>query len=155
MLSGAACVAPPPSPTAAAAAPVSLAAWQSEMLGDLNAQRAAVGVGPLTPCGTLQAAADGHSQDQANMDQMTHDGSNGSNIGQRADGAGYSGWQTLGENVAFGFTSVDSVMNAWMNSPGHRANILNAAFHDVGLSEVATASGVEYWTQDFGASGHC
>jgi uncharacterized protein YkwD len=125
------------------------------MLGDLNAQRAAAGVGPLSPCGTLQAAADAHSQDQANMNSMTHSGSNGSDIGQRADGAGYTGWQTLGENVAYGFISVDSVMTAWMNSPGHRANILNPAFHDVGLGEVATPSGVEYWTQDFGANGHC
>jgi uncharacterized protein YkwD len=125
------------------------------MMGDLNAQRAAAGIGPLVVCNTLRNSAEAHSQDQANMNVMTHSGSNGSDIGQRADGAGYSGWQTLGENVAYGFLSVDSVMTAWMNSPGHRANILNGAFTSVGLGEVASASGVEYWTQDFGASGHC
>jgi uncharacterized protein YkwD len=155
IMGGAACVAPPPSAGSAAAAAPVLSAWQNEMMGDLNAQRANAGLGPLVACGTLQAAADAHSQDQANMGQMTHSGSNGSNIGQRADGAGYAGWQTLGENVAYGFTSVDSVMNAWMNSPGHRANILNGAFTHVGLSEIASPSGVEYWTQDFGAAGHC
>jgi uncharacterized protein YkwD len=129
--------------------------WVGTMLDALNADRAAAGAPPLQLCASLTRAAQGHSDDQAATNTMTHTGSDGSDIGSRADAAGYKGWTALGENVAMGYTTVDTVMTAWMNSTGHRANILNPSYHDVGLAESFAADGTPYWTQDFGVGGTC
>ena len=65
----------------------------------------------------------------------------------RASGYPYGWW---GENVAFGYTTGDSVMVAWMNSTGHRANILSPDYRDIGIGCAYSAGHVAYWTQDFG-----
>ena len=129
--------------------------WQVEMLNDVNGQRAGAGLGALTLCPRLDLAAAGHSDDQAATNRLSHVGSNGSGLGQRANAAGYLGWTTLGENIGEGFTTVDSVMAAWMDSPDHRANILGAAFTNVGFGESTSSSGLWFWTQDFGVDGAC
>ena len=59
---------------------------------------------------------------------------------------GYFGWLSLGENVAAGQTSVDQVATAWMNSSGHKANILGKGTH-AGFAQATGANGVIYWTQ--------
>jgi len=125
------------------------------MLASVNAQRAQAGVGALSLCGTLTTAAQRHSEDQAAHNSMTHTGSDGSTLGTRAGRAGYNGWTALGENVAYGYTGVDSVMTGWMNSSGHRANILSSTYTHVGFGRATSGSGTEYWTQDFGRSGAC
>jgi uncharacterized protein YkwD len=129
--------------------------WVGNMLDALNADRANAGAPPLVLCNTLMNAAQGHSDDQAITNTMTHTGSDGSDIGSRADAAGYTGWTALGENVAMGYSTVDTVMTAWMNSTGHRANILNSSYRNVGLAESFAADGTPYWTQDFGVGGVC
>jgi uncharacterized protein YkwD len=149
------CTTAPKPSGAAEAAIVNGPTWTETMLADLNAQRAAVSAPPLRMCATLQNAAQGHSDDQAATNTMSHTGSNGSTLVNRVEGAGYLNWTYLGENVAMGYTTIDSVMNAWMNSPGHKANILNPSFTDVGLAESFATNGTPYWTQDFGASGQC
>src|SRR5262245_5788290 len=78
-------------------------AWEVAMLSRINAERAAVGAGPLSTCGTLRRAAQGHSLDQAAHSSMTHTGSDGSTLKQRAERSGYTGWTSLGENVAYGY----------------------------------------------------
>lgn len=115
-----------------------------------NAQRAAAGLSPVSANGALTAAAAAHSKDQAAHNTMTHTGSNGSTLGQRITAAGF-GWRTIGENVAMGYGSADSVMNGWMNSPGHRANILKADFTSIGVAVAYAADGTPYWTMDLGA----
>lgn len=125
------------------------------MLDHVNAQRAANGVGPLSLCGTLGVAAQRHSDDQAARATMTHTGSDGSTLGDRAGRAGYVGWTGLGENVAYGYGTVDAVMSGWMNSPGHRANLLSAGYTHVGFGRTSSANGTPYWTQDFGRNGSC
>lgn len=145
--------APPP-----AAGPVAVPAgstWQDQMLASINANRAAAGRAPLSRCASLDAAAQTHSADQAATNTMTHSGSDGSTIGVRANRAGYVGWTALGENVAAGYSSVDAVMTGWMNSSGHKANLLSPSYTHVGLGLVNSASGRPYWTQDFGATGRC
>lgn len=127
--------------------------WQSQMLASVNTIRAGAGVPPLSLCGSLSAAAQRHSEEQASRATMTHTGADGSRIGDRAGRAGYRDWTALAENVASGQTSVDSVMWAWMGSPGHRVNILSRSYSHVGFGRAG--NGVEYWTQDFGASGTC
>src|SRR6202011_366502 len=73
------------------------------------------------------------------------------NVSDRLSACGYpassSGW---GENIAYGYSSADAVMTAWLNSPGHRANIENASFAVIGVGAAANAVGTLYWVQDFG-----
>lgn len=61
-----------------------------------------------------------------------------------------SGLHTVGENIAAGYRSAAAVVRAWLNSPGHRANILNPDFTRIGLGLAASAGGTRYWVQDFG-----
>ena len=115
-----------------------------------NQQRAAVGVGPLTISATLDTAAQGHSDYQAALRTMTHDGPGGNSPGTRMTAAGYS-WQAWGENVAYGFNDCSTVITAWMNSPGHRANMLNPAYTNIGIAVAIGSNGYKYWTMDLAA----
>ena len=115
-----------------------------------NEARAAAGVAPVVDDARLDAAASGHSADQAAHQTMSHTGSNGSTCGQRLTAAGYS-WRTWGENVAAGQTSAAQVVQAWLNSPGHRVNMLNPAFTGIGVGVAAGPNGVLYWTMDLAA----
>lgn len=105
-------------------------------------------------CGPLNLAAQNHSQDQANRRTMSHTGSDGSSLATRMARAGYVGWTRISENVAYGQPDVVTVMNAWMNSPGHRANILGQVTA-VGFGQARGSNGRIYWTQDFGTNGSC
>jgi uncharacterized protein YkwD len=115
-----------------------------------NAERTSRGLGALTYNAQLGAAAQAHSQDQANMGTLTHTGSDGSNPGDRITRAGYS-WRTWAENAAAGYRSADDVMVGWMNSAGHRANLLNPKVTEIGLGLAFTVNGYPYWTQNFAA----
>lgn len=98
---------------------------------------------PLALEARLQWAAAAHSQDMADHREMSHAGSDGSNPAQRIARVGYrsSAW---GENVAWGYRSVASVMAGWLASPGHCKNIMNPNFTELGAAEVNY-----YWTQVF------
>lgn len=139
------------SPPAAPTTPT----WATEMLQRVNAERAAVGAAPLRLCSRLTFAAQAHSQDQAWRSVMSHTGSNGSTMVQRVESAGYRNWSALAENVAAGQPHVQSVMNAWMGSSGHRTNLLSRSYEHVGFGLAASRSGANYWTQNFGRSGTC
>lgn len=111
----------------------------------VNAERGKVGCSALTLNATLSKVAQAHSEDMALHQNMSHSGSDGSSPGDRITRAGYT-WSTYGENVAYGYASPEQVMAAWMASPGHKANILNCAFKEIG---VGLAQPDAYWTQDF------
>ncbi|MYT19728.1 CAP domain-containing protein, partial [Streptomyces sp. SID7760] len=100
--------------------------------------------------GKLSAAARAYSDTMARSGVMSHTGPDGSTMTSRVEAAGYA-WSRLGENIARGQADADAVMNAWMNSSGHRANILNCAFKEIGIG-VHKGDGGPWWTQDFGAS---
>ncbi|MEU5939325.1 CAP domain-containing protein [Micromonospora sp. NPDC047548] len=122
---------------------------QAQQVVDLvNAERAKAGCGKLGVDDKLMLAAQRHSQDQADHQEMSHTGSDGSDAGDRIDRVGYT-WRTYGENVAWNQKTPAAVMDAWMTSPGHRANILNCAFTEIGVG-VASSNG-PYWTQVFAA----
>ena len=125
------------------------------MLVAVNAERAAAGVGPLSGCATLERAAQDHSVDQAARRTMSHVGGDGSTLSTRVQRAGYIGWTGIAENVAVGYGSVGAVMTGWMNSSGHRANLLNSSYVHIGVGQAADGSGTLYWTQDFGRGGSC
>jgi uncharacterized protein YkwD len=128
---------------ATSAAPASGATARVVQL--VNSERGKNGCAPLTVNAKLTRAAQDHTADMAAHRTMSHTGSDGSSPGDRITAAGYS-WRSYGENVAYGYSTPESVMTAWMNSPGHRANILNCAFKEIG---VGYAQPGNYWTQDF------
>lgn len=117
--------------------------WRVEMLGIINARRSKVGAPPLCLNAKLNAAAQAHSADQAARRMMTHTGSDGSNPCQRIQRAGYR-FGTCGENVAQGNATVYDIMNGWMRSAPHLANMVNRKYRHVGLARVG-----QYWTQAF------
>ncbi|MEU0412348.1 CAP domain-containing protein [Streptomyces griseorubiginosus] len=119
-----------------------------QVLTLVNAERAKAGCSPLTENAKLTKAAQDHSQDMADHQNMSHTGSDGSSMADRLTRVGYA-FRTAGENVAYGYSSPESVMDGWMNSPGHKANILNCAFKEIGIG---LAQPGFYWTQDFGAT---
>ena len=96
---------------------------------------------PLSLHPQLQRTAVLHSADQASRGRMSHQGSDGSRVGDRLSAQGYN-WRTVGENVAWNQRSVAQVVAAWKSSTGHCKNIMNPAFTQMGLA-------VEdwYWTQ--------
>ncbi|WP_327032487.1 CAP domain-containing protein [Micromonospora ureilytica] len=126
----------------------SVSAQAQEVVDLVNAERAKAGCKALSIDDKLMTAAQRHSQDQADHQNMSHTGSDGSNAGTRLDRAGYT-WRTYGENVAWNQKNPAAVMDAWMNSSGHRANILNCAFTEIGVG-IANSNG-PYWTQVFAA----
>lgn len=115
----------------------------------VNEERAKVGCSPLTSNAQLTTAAQRHSDDMAARDYMDHTNPDGQGPGERITAAGYR-WSTYGENVAAGQSGPSAVMNSWMNSSGHRKNILNCAFKEIGVG-VTSDSGGPKWTQVFGA----
>ncbi|MFD4371905.1 CAP domain-containing protein [Streptomyces sp. NPDC058486] len=119
-----------------------------QVLSLVNAERAKAGCGPLTANATLTRAAQGHSDDMAARDYFDHTNPDGDGPGERVTAAGYP-WSTYGENIAMGQTTPEQVMEGWMNSPGHRANILNCDFKELGVG--VHTNGGPYWTQVFGA----
>ncbi|MFE9934571.1 CAP domain-containing protein [Streptomyces sp. NPDC005533] len=120
----------------------------AEVVAIVNRERARAGCSRLTVNAQLMAAALNHSRDMAAHRTMSHTGSDGSDPATRATRVGYR-WIAYGENVAFGYTTPQKVMNAWMHSPRHRANILDCSFKEIG---VGLAQPNNYWTQTFGTS---
>ncbi|KAE9326146.1 hypothetical protein PF008_g16719 [Phytophthora fragariae] len=127
------------------------------MLERVNLERAVQGLPALCANSKLQASAQRHSDDQAANDFMDHVGSDGSTMSQRVSDAGYD-WRGVAENVAAGQVDVTEVMDAWMNSEGHRHNILGD-YTMLGAAYAYTPDGLyrHFWTQDFGRSDteHC
>ncbi|MGC9539069.1 sigma-70 family RNA polymerase sigma factor [Streptomyces sp. UG1] len=150
--------APAPSPTpepirSASSTPQEQSAAPTDTVAQVvalvNKERSAAGCGPLEEDALLNKAAQGHSDDMAARDFFDHTNPDGADPGQRITAAGYR-WSTFGENIARGQQTPEAVMESWMNSPGHRANILNCSFKDIGVG-INNSSGGPWWTQNFGA----
>ncbi len=122
---------------------------EEQVIALVNAERAKEGCGPVTGNSLLARAAQGHSDDMAARDFFDHTNPDGAGPGERVTATGY-GWSTYGENIAMGQQTAEQVMESWMNSPGHRANILNCSFKELGVG-LHTGDGGPYWTQVFGA----
>lgn len=108
---------------------------------------------PLSWDCKLKQAALVHTIDMAENNFFSHTGSDGLNAGMRISAQGYRAW-SWGENIAAGFSAVESVMSAWLESPGHCKNIMNPAFKDLGTArvQISTSDFAIYWTQEFGVS---
>lgn len=114
-----------------------------EVVSLVNNERSHHGCDPVEVDTRLTAAAQEHSEDMNSRNYMSHHSPEGEGPGERAERHGYHAWGA--ENVAKGQTSPEQVMNAWMNSPGHRRNILNCGLESIGVGEAGYA-----WTQKFG-----
>ncbi|KAI9594528.1 hypothetical protein BDF19DRAFT_414575 [Syncephalis fuscata] len=117
----------------------------------VNQERVQRGLNALGPNAALDNAAQRHSDDQAKMNTMTHTGSDGSDPSKRVSEAGYD-WTSMAENVAYGYPDEQTCMTKWMQSPGHRANILKTGLTHFG-SAVGYSGSTPYYTQDFGGDG--
>lgn len=102
--------------------------------------------GPLVMNGALTCAARAHSLDMFENNYFDHTNLSGQSPGDRVDLTEYQ-WSTWGENIAFGQSTPEQVVQAWMNSDGHCANIMNDSFTEIGIG---LADG-NHWTQVFGA----
>lgn len=132
---------PPPAPTSAgeqAAAEDPQPAAVAELLALVNADRAADGCPPVTLHPSLVDQSQAHAERQAAEGSMFHSG-------------GVTGFDTWGENVAYGYDTAAAVHQGWMSSPGHRENILNCAFTVMGAGAADSPDGVRYWTEQFAA----
>lgn len=146
---------PTPSPTKSKesqrpSAPITVspqAAAEAEVLQLVNEERAKVGCGAVSANSALRDLAEAFSENMAARDFFDHTDPDGRSPWDRADTAGIT--DLGGENIARGQVDAASAMDAWMNSPGHRANILNCDFKTLGVG-VHFGSGGPWWTQDFG-----
>ncbi|MFD7445044.1 sigma-70 family RNA polymerase sigma factor [Streptomyces sp. NPDC059909] len=141
---------PKPTPKAPDPAPPTQGGAAQQVLALVNAERSKAGCGPVSSNEKLATAAGNHSADMAARDYFDHTNPDGEDPGDRITAAGYR-WSTYGENIARGQQTPASVMDSWMNSPGHRANILNCSFKELGVG-IHDASGGPWWTQAFGTA---
>lgn len=138
----------PAATTSPTAAPTGNAALEAEVVAIVNAERAKAGCAAVTADDRLTTAARGHSTDMAARNYFSHTTPEGVAFSTRITNAGYR-WSRAGENIAKGQPTPAEVMTAWMNSAGHKANILTCAFKNIGVGVAADAQGTLLWTQDF------
>ncbi|MFE2303632.1 CAP domain-containing protein [Streptomyces sp. NPDC059445] len=122
-------------------------AAETEVLKLVNDERAKVGCSPVAANSALTDLAKAFSEDMAARDFFDHTDPSGLSPWDRAANAGIT--SLGGENIARGQADAAAVMDAWMNSPGHKANILNCDFKTLGVG-VHFGEGGPWWTQDFG-----
>jgi len=131
-------------------------AFNNEVLRLTNQFRAENGLKALKFNAELNETAQGHSQDMALKDFFSHTGKNGSKAWDRARSNGYTA-RSMGENIAAGQRTPESVVNAWINSPGHRKNLLNSSYTEMGVgyfnlsNDTGKINYTTYWTQVFGS----
>lgn len=131
-----AAVPPPPSEAEALAA---------EVVRLTNLERVAAGRSALSGDPAVASAAVAHSVDQAARQRIGHTGSDGANAGARLTRAGFV-WRAWGENVAVGQRTAQEVVTAWMNSAGHRSNMLSSSYTKIGIGVATGSDGRRYWT---------
>ena len=123
----------------------SVLAFENEVIRLVNEQRAQHGLKSLTTNWELSRVARYKSQDMVDKRYFSHTSPTYGSPFQMIKSFGIS-YRTAGENIAYGQRTPQAVVNAWMNSSGHRANILNASYTQIGVGYVANG---HYWTQMF------
>ena len=131
-------------------------AFEQGVLNLVNQARAGAGAGPLTYDPILGQVAEDHSADMLARDFFAHTNPDGTTAGTRIRNAGgqFATGRTA-ENIAVGYSTPEAVVNGWLNSPGHRANILNPNLTTIGIGHVFSSNDPgnvqfgHYWTQVF------
>jgi uncharacterized protein YkwD len=109
------------------------------VLSSINAARAKAGCGPLRANPKLMAAARSHAKAMAEQNFFGHAGKDGSRMSSRIQRQGYS-FRTAAENIAAGQKSAGEVVRSWLQSSGHRRNILNCRMEETGIALVYQAN---------------
>lgn len=130
--------------------PADLTRTAAEVVELTNRERTRAGLPPLAVDPVLSTAAQAHSADMVARDFYSHTAPDGGQPWDRAAAAG-STRRSIGENIACGQRSPAEVVTGWMNSPGHRANILKPGFTHIGIGFAGGGRAGTYWTQLFGA----
>ena len=120
--------------------------YEEQVVALVNAERAKVGLPALVSDAKLQEAALARAKETVTL--FSHTRPNGTSCFTILKEFGIS-YRSAGENIAYGQRSPEEVVNAWMNSEGHRANILNKNFTTIGIGYYQTANGTKYWSQLF------
>ncbi len=133
--------------------PADNASLAAQVMSLINQHRAGIGEGPLATSPTLTASAVWKAEHMAEFDYFSHDDPQTAETpargwDDRLQTCGYP--YGAGENIAEGFPDAQSVVDAWLNSPGHKANIENPSYVATGLGVAEDSSGEIYWVQDFG-----
>ncbi|MCC8160604.1 MAG: CAP domain-containing protein [Oscillospiraceae bacterium] len=140
---------PTATPTAApTAATSSESAMEQEVLALVNEVRAENGLSALTWAEDIAEIARAHSADMINRSFFSHTNPDGESPFDRLKSNGIS-YNAAAENIAYGQRTAEAVMESWMNSSGHRANILNKNVKEIGIGAVKNSQGTVYWTQMF------
>ncbi|MFD7167669.1 CAP domain-containing protein [Streptomyces violascens] len=134
-------------PSQRAEVPTAEASAAATVMSLVNMERAQAGCSPVSASPALASLATAFSNDMAARGFFDHTDPDGRTPWDRAAKAGVQGLG--GENIARGQADAKAVMDAWMNSPGHRANILNCEYKSLGVG-VHFGPGGPWWTQDFG-----
>jgi len=133
--------------------------YQADMLKKVNVARASArscgaesfaAAEALTYNCPIEGAATSHSSDMASNNFFSHLGSDGLRVGARVTATGYE-WSVVGENIAAGYDDVDTVVQAWLDSPGHCRNIMDPRFTQFAVTrvDISSADYDNYWTQVF------
>ncbi|MFN4294468.1 MAG: CAP domain-containing protein, partial [Thermoflexales bacterium] len=131
--------------------------FEQQVVELVNDHRASIGKPPLKRVSLLDQTARYHSCDMRDDDYFrhdTHDRVNGQlvqvcSFSQRVGGH-YTNWAAIGENIAAGYVTPADVMQGWLDSTGHRANIEDHLFWEIGVGYCSGGSWWRYWTQNFG-----
>jgi uncharacterized protein YkwD len=130
--------------------------WRRAMLARVNEVRARVGLPPLRSCSALRRSAQGYASTMATSNHFAHEGVDGSEPWDRMQRQGYR-WRDAAENIAAGQQSVAEVMDDWIASPEHYANLVNPHVRDVGFgfADDTRSTYGSYWVQNFGRGHGC
>ena len=120
----------------------------SQVVNLVNSERAAQGLMALQKDSRLAALAQQKAEDMAKNQYFSHTSPTYGSAFDMLKAAGYSS-KTAGENIAMGQKSAASVMDGWMHSSGHRANILHTSYEKIGVGYAVSADGMPYWVQIF------
>ena len=138
--------------TTQSAGPTATASLTQQAVVQINAIRASArncggvsfaAASPIAGNDKLEAAAIAQAQYMQSTNTLTHVGSGNSSIADRITGTGYL-WSGIGENVAVGYETLADVLQGWVESPGHCANLMNAGFADIGIAQSAAGTS-DYW----------
>ncbi len=121
---------------------------EQQVIDLVNKQRAANGLSMLTGNWELSRVARYKSQDMIDKNYFSHTSPTYGSPFRMMEAFGIR-FSAAGENIAYGQRTPQEVMNAWMNSPGHRANILSATYNQIGVGVAKASNGTYYWTQMF------
>jgi uncharacterized protein YkwD len=135
--------------------PSTSSSFEERIVQLVNEVRSQNGLASVTVNLQLMTAAETHSQNMATQDFFDHTGIDGSQVGDRTQAAGYRS-TFVGENIGAGYTSPEAAFESWINSSGHRDNILNPNYTEIGVgyvfleNDTGSVNYNHYWTQVFG-----